>query len=153
MKDDIGDKLLDLTQKVCLDESDVVYLLVQLSKHYDRQEIDGADERYRNKGIECVKFFRNWAVHGWLEYRQTYLERTLEKYSDIGEIPYKKIFSDLMKEINDIGIINITADLGLSFKDNLYKVITDIPISIKDKNLKITAHRAGKITIEKLYAE
>lgn len=137
-----------LTNKDSISESDVVYILVQLSKYYEREKVENITT---NTLIQCIKFFRNWAVHGIIGKESKYTNTVVENYRQLnGSGFYQKLSNDLLSEIQTTNLITISEELKNSFKKNLFEVIKDIPIIVTVSKAKLIAEDYDQINLQEL---
>lgn len=126
-----------------LHECDVVYLLVQLSKYYEKENL--------KHSIPCIQFFRNWAVHGSLGGESQYLNKLLQRSrSHCDSIPFVLMFNDLLNEIKSSGLVAIPDNLLNLFRDNLFSVIKDTPVAISIIKVELVAHDDLQIDVNSL---
>lgn len=149
MKSSIEEKMKKfLTNKDSVSESDIVYILVQLSKYYEREKVEDITT---NTPIPCIKFFRNWIVHGIINKESKYTNTVVENYRKLnGSRFYQKLSNDLLSEIQTTNLITISKELKNSFKKNLFEVIKDIPIIVTGSKAKLIAEDYDKINLQEL---
>jgi hypothetical protein len=137
-----------LTDKDSISESDIVYILVQLSKYYEREKVE---DIITNTAIPCIKFFRNWVVHGTIDRKSTYVNIVLTKHKELGpDHLYQQLYKDLLVEINNTGLIIIPPESEEAFKRNLFEVIKDVPVIVAVEKEKLVANDYDKINLESL---
>lgn len=127
MRSNIEEKLITfLNNKKSIEQSDVVYVLVQLSKYYERERVEDCNSKAT---IPCIKFFRHWAVHGIIDKESKYKNIVLMKHQELGDNNlYNALFTELLLEIKSTRLIDIPDSLIDSFKECLFQVITDTPV-------------------------
>lgn len=147
MKSSIIEKLkIFFDHKDSVSESDIVYILVQLSKYYEREKLEGVSVQ---TAIPSIRFFRNWAVHGIIDRESTYIRNTLikSKQFEIDNL-YKYLYDDLLIEIKSCGLIKVTPKIEDSFRKNLFEIIKDIPVIVSFKKEQLIACDYDIISIE-----
>ena len=126
----IQEKLKEiLSKRSSLDEVDVVYLLVQISKYFERVKEDVEGKINFKTDFPTIIFFRDWVVHGILDKRRSFPVEIL--WDEDNQWIEKKIiplFQKLIEEINNTQFISIPKELQISFQKSLFKVIKDIPV-------------------------
>jgi hypothetical protein len=136
-----------MLSKANFSEAEVVYVLVEISKHFERDEVEGTVNP-QNQSIDFIRFFRDWAVHGHIG-NPKHAQRALEMYNTFGpNRAYDEMVKSLMAEISTSGVISIPAILQPSFIENLYKVIQDVPIYVAPATVRLTANDDRSIHIE-----
>ena len=145
MRDGIKSKLENVFSQKDFSEKDIVYILVQMCKYNERAKTEKG-EIYR---IPCLEFFRNWAVHGYLDRRQGYLQ-TLRPIEALGENElYSRMFNDLIEEIRELSFVNLPDQLDDSFSDSLFQLIKEIPVSIYSLDTEMKAVDGKKILVSR----
>jgi hypothetical protein len=136
-----------LRNKETVTEADVVYVLVEIVKHFERKAVE-EEARGSSPDNKIIRFFRDWAVHGTINHRK-HAQEALKLHEEFGpDRVYDKMFSNLMQEITGSGIVNIPEPLKSSFKESLLRVIEDVPIEIMTSTLRLTATSGGSIMLD-----
>jgi hypothetical protein len=154
--DDLKNKIKSLLKKTSLEESDVLYLLVEIGKIIEKKEI------YQD--YQTLWFYRNWVAHTKIEKQSVFVKNLKEKIKKIDITKGHAItaifgfisFIDLKNEI--IRFFHQQIENGLlpskSFLDSvqvsLVQILADVPVNIDmgDKIVKIYIDKNGKFTIQ-----
>lgn len=136
MKIDIQHKLREFIKDESVEESGVVYLLIEIGRLIEQQ---GIEDQY-----ESLVFYRNWVAHAVIDRQTPYVKKLKEKFEKISIIaaPTTGVFGfvsfiELKNEIirfftQQIGKDPLPSRAFLnSFKDALVQVIADIPVVFK----------------------
>jgi hypothetical protein len=136
-----------LLGKSTVTEAEVVYVLVEITKHFEREKFEKTP-RPGDKSFPFISFFRDWAVHGTI-HNPEHGQRALQMHDNFGaDRVYDEMVNSLMDEITRSAVMSIPASLNSSFKTSLYSVIEDVPIDISASALRLIAKNDGSIQKE-----
>jgi len=151
MDADIQSKITAVLNQERYCERDVVYFLVESYKFLERKY----DKQFGGGKYDRIKFYRNWACHarlhgdsnkvfadfialiraekskpnavGHFDWMYSMADRMREGFRNYGPLSLKNDITEFLAEIKYEGPFNWE-----SFRANLYEVIRDIPLIIKD---------------------
>jgi hypothetical protein len=153
---DITEKIKNILRQESYSERDVVYFLVESYKFLERKY----SKMFGQGKYNQIKFYRNWTCHaqlcgdsnkifidfialikaekskpnayGHLDWRYSMADRIKERFREYGPLHLKEEILEFLSEIKYDGDFSWE-----SFRANLYEVIRDIPLVIKDEKENI----------------